>query len=380
MSSNVPSSGAGVDDASRSHGTELPASEALDAAIASGLRVIRQQPLNAETPVAALAAAVTPTSQVYVRTNFGIPDLDARTHRVQVSGSVAEALSLGIAELAELGQSTVAVTMECAGNDRTAIVPPVSGEPWTGGAVSTVRWSGVPLRAVLERVRVGADAINVLFEGEDHGTVEGVAGDVRFARTLPLADALHPDTLLATHMNGAPLTPRYGAPVRLVVPGWFGMASVKWLRRIEVLTTPFRGHFQARRYVYTDGRYSTPVTRMRVKSLIVAPAADAIIPPGMTRVWGWAWSGEGAISAVDVCEKSTADWQPARLDVPESRAAWTRWEADLDLCGDGPCVLRSRARDTAGNVQPEHPPWNALGYGNNAIREATVHLTAPPRR
>ncbi len=372
MSSDVPDS-ATVSDAS------VRAEAAFDAAVTAGLNVIRRSPLNAETPAASLALPVTPTAQVYVRTNFDIPELDPQTHRLHVSGAVGSPFNLGIADLAELDRATLVVTMECAGNDRTAIVPAVAGEPWTGGAVSTVRWSGVPLRAILERAKVDDRAVAVLFEGEDHGHVEGVAEDVRFARTLPLGDALHPDTLLATHMNDAPLTARHGAPVRLVVPGWFGMASVKWLRRIEVVTMPFRGHFQARRYVYTDGRYSTPVTRMRVKSLIVDPAPGAVIPSGRTRVWGWAWSGDGAITAVDVCEKNAADWQPATLHEPESRSAWTRWEIDLDLNGEGACILRSRARDATGKVQPEHPPWNVLGYGNNAIRETTIHLARSTR-
>ena len=343
--------------------------------LGDGVDVIRRVPLNGETPSAALAAAVTPTANVYVRTNFGVPAIDARTHRIDVAGAVSAPFSVSVAELEELEQTTALVTMECAGNDRTAIVPAVDGEPWTGGAVSTVRWRGVPLRAILDRAHLDPRAVAVLFEGADRGHVESVRKTVGFARALPLSDARHPDTLLATMMNGEPLPPRYGAPVRLVVPGWFGMASVKWLQRIEVLTSPFEGYFQTQRYVYTDGRSSTPVTRMRVKSLIADPVSGSTIPSGTTRIAGWAWSGDGPIIGVDVSEGNGGMWHRARLHAPESASAWVRWEIEMELRGPGPCVLRSRARDAAGNVQPAQPPWNGLGYGNNAIRATRLELT-----
>lgn len=352
----------GIDDRSSS----LP--------VDAGIDVIRRVPLNGETPPTMLAAAVTPNDHVYVRTNFGIPRLDGRTHGIDVGGAVASPFSFGVDDLAASGQVSVLATIECAGNDRTAIVPAVEGEPWTGGAVSTVRWGGVPLRAILHRAKVDASAIEVLFEGADRGHVEGVGEAISFARALPLSDALHPDTLLATTMNGEPLRPRHGAPVRLVVPRWFGMASVKWLRRIEILTAPFQGYFQTQRYVYADGRSSTPVSRMRVKSMIADPVAGSIVPSGRTRIAGWAWSGEGRITGVEVRESSAPEWQPARLHPPASDSAWVRWEIEMELRGTGTRILLSRAHDAAGNVQPEAPPWNALGYGNNAIRETRVRL------
>ena len=345
------------------------------AALDEGVNVIRRVPLNGETPPAALVAPVTPTAHAYVRTNFGVPMLDARTHRIEIGGAAAAPFSVSVAELAKMEQATVLATMECAGNDRTAIVPSVEGEPWTGGAVSTVRWSGVPLRVILERAKIDAQATEVLFEGADRGHVASVDDIVSFARSLPLGDALHPDTLLATSMNGEPIPPRYGAPVRLVVPGWFGMASVKWLSRVEILTSPFDGYFQTQRYVYSDGRSSTPVTRMRVKSIIAEPVVGSTIRGGRTRISGWAWSGDGPITNVDVAAGTDSpDWRPARLHAPESATAWVRWEIELDLRGSGECTLRSRARDAAGNVQPDGAVWNVLGYGNNGIRASRVML------
>jgi DMSO/TMAO reductase YedYZ molybdopterin-dependent catalytic subunit len=372
MSTNPSPTTAGSRDlAANPAATEGPA----DAAARSGLNVIRRVPLNAETPDGSLVPPVTPTPHVYVRTNFGIPQLDPRTHRVAVGGAVASPFDFAIADLATLEQSTVVVTMECAGNDRTKIVPAVPGEPWTGGAVSTVRWTGVPLHRLLDRAGIDSSVTEILFEGADHGRVETVDDDISFARSLPLSDALHPETLLATAMNGEPLPPRYGAPIRLVVPGWFGMASVKWLRRIDARATPFDGYFQTQRYIYSDGHHSVPVTRMRVKSMIADPPDGATIAAGTTRILGWAWSGDGAITGVEVSRDGERRWHPARLHPAESRTAWTRWEIELDLHGTGPCILRSRARDEAGNVQPDTPPWNTLGYGNNAIRAVTIHIT-----
>jgi DMSO/TMAO reductase YedYZ molybdopterin-dependent catalytic subunit len=348
--------------------------EVAQGTLDEGVDVIRRVPLNGETPPAALTAPVTPTAHVYVRTNFGVPAIVAGTHRIDVGGAVSAPFSVSVADLAELEQATVLITMECAGNDRTKIIPEVDGEPWTGGAVSTVRWSGVPLRTILDRARPDPGAVAVLFEGADRGYVESIGETISFARSLPLSDALHPDTLLATMMNGDPLPPRYGAPVRLVVPGWFGMASVKWLRSIEVLTSPFDGYFQTQRYVYEDGRSSTPVTRMRVKSLIVDPVPGRTIASGCTRISGWAWSGDAPIAGVDVSQGDSGEWHPAQVLTPESASAWVRWEIEMELRGPGTCVLRSRARDAAGNVQPAQPPWNGLGYGNNAIRATRVQL------
>lgn len=368
MSSDLPPSS--IRDVS----VVTPARRPDDGNLDAGVNVIRRSPLNGETPPEALAEPVTSTNHAYVRTNFDVPGLDRDAHRIDVGGVVANPFSFGVAELDRFEQSIILTTMECAGNDRTAIVPPVEGEPWTGGAVSTVRWGGVPLCAILDRAKIDPRAVAVLFEGADRGHVDSAGEMISFARSLPLGDALHPDTLLATTMNGEPLRPRYGAPVRLVVPRWFGMASVKWLRRIEVLTEPFEGYFQTKRYVYDDGRVSTPVTRMRVKSMIAEPLADSTVVPGRTRIRGWAWSGEGPITAVEVSVGEAGEWHAAQLRAPESATAWTPWEIELELRGAGMCTLRSRARDAAGNVQPDDPVWNALGYGNNGVRTTRVKL------
>jgi DMSO/TMAO reductase YedYZ molybdopterin-dependent catalytic subunit len=196
---------------------------------------------------------------------------------------------------------------------------------------------------------------------------------VTFARSLPLPDALAPNALLALEMNGAPLTPEHGAPVRLVVPGWYGMASVKWVTRISVITTPFTGYFQTRRYVYQMGNGTEPVTRMRVKSIIVAPTEGSAHDPGTLRVWGWAWSGTGAITRVEL-SVGDGDWRDAKVEAPTSPHAWARWEIDVNVERPGRYVLRSRATDATATSQPDAPEWNQLGYGNNAVQPVVIEI------
>ena len=336
--------------------------------------VVRYSPLNAESPVAALAAPVTLTAHTYVRSNFEMPRLDYTTHRIVCDGAMRCPGFSSMEDLAQLPQRTVIATMECAGNDRTGIRPLPGGEPWNGGAISTTRWTGVPLHHVLDALEPNEDAAAVLAVGADCGAPADATESVAFARAIPMHVALSPDTLLALTMNGEPLPPLHGGPVRLLVPGWYGMASVKWVAQITVLVDEYAGYFQRQRYVYDDHNGTRPVTRMRVKSLIVAPSEGNVVPPGDVTVWGWAWSGEGKISEVEVSTSGDGQWYAANLLPPESPHAWWRWEVTVPLLTPGRYVLRSRARDSSGAVQPDSPVWNRLGYGNNAIQQVTIYV------
>lgn len=337
------------------------------------LVVVKPAPFNAETPPTAFASELTPSRHVYVRSNFEFPTLAGDAHRIAIGGAVRSPLELSVAELRAMPMRTVVTTMECAGNHRSSVRPLPPGELWGSGAVSTVRWTGVPLATVLDRADVAPEAVEILAEGADAGVRDDAPGRTTFARALPLATARHPDTLLALAMNDEPLTPAHGAPVRLVVPGWYGMASVKWVARLEALVAPFDGYFHTKRYVYEDASGTQPVTRMRVKSVIVAPASGAVVAAG-TRitVWGWAWSGEGALARVEVAIDGGDTWQEARLLPPASAHAWARWEFDWEVRQPGRYALRSRATDAAGHVQPDEAPWNRHGYGNNAVRPVIV--------
>jgi DMSO/TMAO reductase YedYZ molybdopterin-dependent catalytic subunit len=337
------------------------------------LKVIAYAPLNAELPRERLREAITPAENVYVRTNFGVPRLDAANHEILVDGAVATSFSIRVPEVRQLSALSLTSTMECAGNDRLGLRPVPRGEPWLGGAISTAHWSGVALRALLERASISSLATEVLVEGADQGERADSHERVKFARSLPISDALAPSTLLALEMNGAPLTPEHGAPVRLVVPGWYGMASVKWVTRVSVLTVPYLGYFQTRRYIYQNGNGTEPVTRMRVKSIIVEPAEGSIHDRGTIGVWGWAWSGGGSISHVELAV-GDGDWREVELEPSMTPHTWSRWQTVIRADRPGRYVLRSRATDSAGATQPEAPEWNQLGYGNNAIQPVVIEV------
>lgn len=268
-----------------------------------------------------------------------------------------------------------AVTLECAGNGRLDTRPLPTGEPWGGHAVSTAVWRGARLGDILSRARPDADGVEVLFTGADSGTyhltpVLPETGDhLTFERSLTLAHAMDPasDILVAYDMNGRPLGPDHGSPFRLVVPGWFAVASVKWLRRIDVLTRPFSGEFQTGHYMYEwPDRPHEPVSAMRVRARITHPAPAAVVPAGRCTVRGKAWSGTGPVTGVDVSLTGAGDWQPALLEPAAGPHQWQSWSFPWDAT-PGRHTLRARATDAAGSVQPEVPPWNRLGYGNNAV-------------
>jgi len=339
------------------------------------LLVVNESPLCAETPPSRLAHPITPAAVHYVRGNFDMPSL-AADHAIEVDGLVGAPFRLTVRELRELPSTQVTFTMECAGNDRTKMRPMPAGEPWNTGAVSTARWTGVPLKTLLERAGVLPGAIEVVVEGADSGHKPDATERLSYGRSLPL-EALGSDVLLAYEMNDAELPALHGGPVRLVVPGWYGMASVKWVTRISVVDTAFRGYFQAQRYVFQYPDAVVPVTRTRVKSIVVSPSADAVIAPGAeVLVWGWAWSGEGEVTKVEVSSQggSAAEWITAKLDAPIAAHAWRRWECRMRFERSGEHVLRTRATDSRGNVQPEEIRWNRLGYGNNAVREVSVRV------
>jgi DMSO/TMAO reductase YedYZ molybdopterin-dependent catalytic subunit len=332
--------------------------------------VVKPEPFNAETPPRALLLPRTPTSAFYVRSNHAMPELPAATHRISMEGAVDTPFTVGMEDLARGPLHAGTVTLECAGNGRTGLSPLPEGEPWKAGALGTAVWKGVPLRELLMLARPRRDVVEVLVEGADG------EGSKRFARSLPVSKALHPDTLLALEMNGEPLPRAHGAPVRLVVPGWYGMASVKWVSRIEALTRPFEGYYQRERYIYDrgDGGAPEPVTRMRVKSLITSPAEEARVPPGRVVVQGVAWSGERRVVQVEVAVDGGDTWRPATLLEPSRPSAWVRWAFTWEDAAPGRHTLRARATDEAGEVQPEVEPWNRLGYGNNAVQVRIVEV------
>jgi DMSO/TMAO reductase YedYZ molybdopterin-dependent catalytic subunit len=272
---------------------------------------------------------------------------------------------------------TLVVTLECAGNGRALFDPPISGENWNLGAVSTAEWTGVPLTEVLDRAKVRNNAVEVVFRGAETGTVDG-RGAVRFERSLRLDETGGSDALLAYAMNGEPLPVQHGYPVRLVVPSWYAVASVKWLTEMELVDQPFAGHYQTEKYWYEwprDGRIvREPITRQRVRALITEPGPDQQIGSGDMVVRGVAWSGAAAIARVDVSVEG-GHWQQARLIGERKRHSWQWWELITRARRSGPITLRARATDLAGHTQPDRAEWNRLGYGNNGIHEVTARMS-----
>jgi DMSO/TMAO reductase YedYZ molybdopterin-dependent catalytic subunit len=299
-------------------------------------------PTNRELPRRAQSLEITPAGAHFVRCHFAAPP---PPDRLQLGGALAAPARFSPSALQARADRSLAVTIECAGNGRAQLTPLPRGEPWRDGAVSTAVWTGVRLVDVLEEAGLRDDVVEILFAGADG-----------FQRSLPIDVALDPAVLIATEMNGEPIPPIHGAPARLVVPGWYGMASVKWLRAIVALTRPFRGAYQSADYRYDDG----PVTTMRPRALIVEPSGP--VSRGRVTAWGWAWSAT-EIDSVSVSLDS-GRWRPAPLVGGPGPHAWVRWQAELDLT-PGRHSLRARARDRAGNLQPETPYWNRLGYGNN---------------
>ncbi len=350
--------------------------EACQQAIDAGLVVHRAHPLNCETSIPALVGGVVmPNAHFYVRNHFQIPTFSEQTWRLKIGGLVERPLSLSLRDLKNMRSQTLVVTLECAGNGRSLLDPPIEGEKWELGAVSTAEWIGVPLVEVLDRAGIKAGACEVLFQGADSGRVPGRAEAIHFERSLSLDQARNSDILLAYAMNGEPLPIQHGHPLRVIVPGWYAVASVKWLTEIELIGKPFAGHYQVDTYFYEwqrDGKtIREPVTLQRVRSLITEPQAGQEIERGELAIRGVAWSGSALIARVEV-SIGDSPWRQARLVGEPNRHSWQWWELIARVEGAGTTRIRARARDLAGSIQPEQSEWNRLGYGNNVTQEVSV--------
>ena len=322
--------------------------------------------INTEISPQALTAAITPEPAFFVRSHFEVPDLDTATHVLTIEGAVGNRLELSIDDLRAMPQHTTVATLECAGNNRTAMNPLPPGEPWNGGAVSTATWGGVRLDSLLQLAELGDTAVEILSEGADSGIADD-GSPLGFIRSMPVDMAS--TALVALTMNGAPLTAAHGAPVRLVVPRWYGVASVKWLRRIEAITQPYQGWFQRDRYVIDLGDGSEPVAvqQMAVSSLLAAPLEP--VAAGAVTLSGWAWSGNGEVARVAVA--LDGQWVDAAVEHSDDPNAWSRWSLTTDL-SSGTHQVRCRAWDSTGQAQPLTVPWNRLGYVSNAARNYSV--------
>lgn len=342
--------------------------------------IVTSQPENSETPLLEMRSWMTPNSLFFVRNHFDEPEVARERWRLLVHGHVRVPHTWTWEELTALPERTVFATMECAGNGRSFLQPAEPGIQWGAGAVGHAEWTGVPLALLLERARPLSDALEVLCEGADSGTEPDHPEPMRFVRGLPLAKALHPDTLLAFRMNGEPLSRSHGAPVRLIVPGWYGVCSVKWLTRLELLDHTFEGYFQTHKYTIrrrdANGERMVRLTRMATKSEIIRPRAEATLPPGLHRIAGIAWAGEDAIARVEISSDGGQSWHDASLVGPSAPYSWTLWEYLWPMEQPGEYELLSRATSDAGDRQPEaHDPLRG-GYVINFLRPHPVRIAA----
>ena len=329
----------------------------------------------------ALRYDLTPVGLHYLLIHYDIPSVDPGAWRLAVDGRVAAPLTLTLDEVRSRPRVTMPVTLECAGNGRARLDPRPVSQPWLDGAVGTAEWTGTPLAPLLGEAGIDKACADVVFTGVDHGVERGVEQD--YQRALPLAEALRPEVLLAYEMNGAPLPVQHGFPLRLVIPGWYGMAHVKWLTRITATGEPFDGYQNAvayRRKAHADDP-GEPVTRIQPRALMVPPgypdfmSRTRFVRPGTHELTGRAWSGQAPVTAVEVSTDGGTTWRPADLEPPLGQWAWCRWTTQWTVTEPGEFELVVRASDASGAVQPVGQPWNTQGMANNMAQRVQVCVT-----
>ncbi|MCA4134414.1 sulfite oxidase [Arthrobacter sp. M4] len=333
---------------------------------------------NHAMPLEMLRWPITPVGMHYLLIHFDIPLIDPTAWRLRIGGLVDHPHEFTLAELQHRERRTLPVTMECAGNGRSRMDPRPISQPWDQGAVGTAEWTGTPLAPILREVGLAPEAVELVFTGADRGLQGG--SEHAYARSLTIADAMSDDVLFAYEINGQPLPPQHGHPLRLLVPGWYGMTSVKWLQSIEAIDHTFDGYQQAVAYhfVQEPSEQGEPVKHIRPRALMVPPGIpdfmtrDRVLDAGPVLLQGRAWAGKNAISRVEVCVDGK--WADAHLDPEAGHFAWRGWSFTW-VAAPGNHVLSCRATDVEGNTQPLQSEWNYQGMANNAVQELSVSVT-----
>jgi sulfite oxidase len=359
----------------------LPQQTAVEVPGEDGMVLRSFRFIDLESPVEYFNTWLTPVPHFFVRNHMHEPiEVDAHDWRLTVGGEVEKPFTLSLTELSKIESHSVVNTLECAGNGRSLHRPQVPGIQWGKGAVGTARFSGPRLREVLQRAGVKSSGKHVMFHGLDE-----VPGKVPpFIRSIPIEKALDADTLIATHMNGSPLTKHHGFPARGLVPGWIGAASCKWLTEIKVLDAEFVGNFMSPGYRLPNQPVKPgdavkpedthPVTALTVKSVIAGPSEGAKLKPGKIMVHGAAWAGEADIANVEISTDGGATWSPAALGHDRSHYAWRLWNYEWKPGRGGDYTIQSRATDSEGRTQPATAAWNPSGYLYNAVDQVNIHV------
>ena len=377
-----PAPGSAADPADTGHGaTAAPAGTAPEGTTAAADITPEELGLatrNHGLPLEALRYDVTPTGLHYLLIHYDIPAVDPSTWRLEITGRVQRPLSLSLGDLEARPQVSAPVTLECAGNGRARLSPRALSQPWLHEAVGTAEWTGVSLAVLLDEAGADADAAEVVATGLDEGLERGARQ--HYERGLPLAEARRPDVLVALRCNGQALPPQHGFPARLLVPGWYGMASVKWLARLAVTDEPYSGYQNAVAYRLRQAREEpgAPLTRVAVRALMLPPGIPdfftrrRFVPAAPCRLFGRAWSGQGPVTAVEISADAGGTWQPAAVDPPPAPHAWQAWHAQWQPEGPGDYELWCRATDASGATQPTEPGWNLGGYAANHVQRVPV--------
>src|ERR1700694_2593461 len=354
-----------------------------------GLIIRQKEPINLETPFDQLDSFLTPTELFYIRNHFPAPKLDLSSYQLRIDGAVGNPFCLSYRELRDMPSETRVAILGCAGNSRVFLVPQVEGAQWELGAVGNAEWTGVPLAALLERAGMKEDACEIVLEGADRGMPKEEPvppGSITYARSLPRDKAMQREVLIAYQMNGRDLPLDHGYPVRAIVPGHYGMASVKWLTHVHAVREPFRGYWQTSDYGYWDYLDGKPVRRplgeMKVKSEIVRPSVYETIAPNQAyTVSGAAWAGETEVTGIAVSTDGGQTWAEAEFLDPVQRHAWRRWKFDwLTPKKPGQYTLMARARGANGSVQPDKHDPNHGTYVINHLLPIEVFVHDPTNR
>jgi DMSO/TMAO reductase YedYZ molybdopterin-dependent catalytic subunit len=354
--------------------------------LSAGLVIRQKEPKNLEAPFDQIDSYLTPSELFYIRSHFPIPALDRGSYQLRIDGAVRRPIALSYDELRSMPSESRVATLECAGNSRVFLVPQVQGAQWELGAVSNAEWTGVPLRALLERAGLAEDACEIVLEGADRGIPkeEPTPPDpISYAWSVPRAKAVQPEVLIAYQMNGRDLPRDHGFPVRAIVPGHYGMASVKWLTSIHAVREPFRGYWNTSDYAYWAWMDGKPVRsalgEMQIKSEIARPRVyETLAPNQIYRVCGAAWAGETDVTQIAVSTDGGRTWAEAGFLDPVRRHAWRRWKFDwLTPKEPGQYTLLARATDAAGVIQPDTHDQNYGTYVINHLLPIEVFVGDP---
>lgn len=345
-----------------------PTTEEVLASIGKNPQLIQHGTTTFETPVELMDSFLTPNDQFFIRSNGPLSfEIDPAEWRLRVTGLVDQELELSLDDLKAMEPRTITAFLECSGNSRgrfAEMSQPAEGTQWGNGAIGNVEWTGVSVIDILEQAGIQPGVVDIVSQGGDFEDMQ---------RGLPIEVATDPDVMLVWSMNGEDLPAPNGGPVRLLVPGWGGIASTKWIVGLELIDRPFDGHFNTDSYVFIDedGTILRPVTVMGPKSVITSVIPNSEVPAGTVTVSGFAWSGYGGITAVEVSVDDGATWQPAEIVEEAGPRSWVRFSFYWDATA-GSAVLRSRATDQLHLSQPASVPWNEKGYGMNAIYAVPV--------